>query len=174
VVGVAGVLALAILGVVVAALMQPETYRVERSRVVDAPPELVHAWIDDFSKWPEWSPWEERDPHIRRNFSNPPSGRGASYRWNGNDDVGQGEMTITQSSPSRIDIRLEFIEPFASVAMIHFALAPSGVGTRVTWSMEGTNNFVGKVFAVFMDMDALIGADFEKGLAKLGRVARAR
>ena len=147
---------------------RPADYRVVRSRTVAAPPDVVHGYVSDFHKWPEWSPWEKLDPAMKREFAGAPSGTGAEYRWSGNDDVGEGHMTITDSRPAQsVSIRLEFLKPFAATSTTQFDFAPSGAGTNVTWAMNGHNNFMAKAFSAFMDMDKMIGADFEKGLAGL-------
>lgn len=147
---------------------RPADYRVVRSRTVAAPPDVVHSYVSDFHKWPEWSPWEKLDPAMKRDFAGAPSGTGAQYHWSGNSDVGEGQMTITDSrSPQSVTIRLEFLKPFAATSTTQFDFAPSGAGTNVTWAMNGHNNFMAKAFSAFMDMDKMIGADFEKGLAGL-------
>lgn len=147
---------------------RPADFRVVRTRTVAAPPEVVHGYVNDFRKWPEWSPWEKLDPAMKREFSGPPAGTGAAYHWSGNGDVGEGHMTITDSRPAQgVTIRLEFLKPFAATSTTQFDFAPSGSGTQVTWAMNGHNNFVAKAFSAFMDMDKMVGGDFEKGLAGL-------
>jgi hypothetical protein len=160
-------------GVVV---MQPATYHVERTLGMNAPDSVIYANIDDFRAWADWSPWEKLDPNMKKTYSGPERGVGHGYAWEGSDEVGKGKMTILESSPSSaISIKLEFIEPFASVATSGFELAPEGEGksTNVTWWMDGENNFMGKAFGLFMDMDKMIGADFEKGLASLKAISEA-
>jgi uncharacterized protein YndB with AHSA1/START domain len=162
-----------VLGVVLAALVgliatRPSEFRVARSRTVSAPPEVVHAYVNDFRKWSEWSPWETRDPALRREFSGAPAGPGAVYSWVGNKEVGEGRMTITDSRPPQsITIRLEFIKPFAATNVTQFDFTPSGSGTHVTWAMTGRCNFIAKGISLFMDMDQMVGTEFEKGLATL-------
>ncbi len=147
---------------------RPAHFSISRSRTLAAPPDVVHAHVNDFHKWPAWSPWEKRDPAMTREYSGAPAGPGASYGWKGNNDVGEGRMTITDSRPPQsVTIRLEFIRPFAATNTTQFDFAPSGPGTNVTWTMSGENNFLSKAFSVFMNMDSLIGADFEQGLANL-------
>jgi uncharacterized protein YndB with AHSA1/START domain len=147
---------------------RPADFQVSRSRTVQAPPEVVHAYVNDFSKWPAWSPWEKLDPAMKREVSDPPAGPGASYHWVGNDDVGEGGMTITESQPpSKVVIRLEFLKPWTATSTTQFDFARSGGGTNVTWTMRGHNNFMAKAFSAFMDIDAMVGKDFEKGLENL-------
>ena len=155
---------------------RPDAYHVERSATVDAPTATVFAQIDDFSVWKEWSPWEKKDPAMKRTVSTPPSGVGATYAWEGNKEVGKGKMTITDSRPGeRVAEKLEFIEPFQSQAGITFTLAAeSPTTTKVTWAMDGKHNFVSKAFSVIKPMDGMIGKDFEEGLANLKKVAEAK
>lgn len=152
-------------------VLQPGHFKVSRSTVIPAPPEAVFAVLDGFDHFADWSPWEERDPAMRTEQSGPAAGAGASYRWSGNDEVGEGRMTIIEAVPNqRVAIRLEFIRPFAAVNSSVFTLRPEGDGTRVTWSMSGDQNLVGKAFSLLRSNDAMIGPDFEKGLAALAPV----
>jgi len=165
------VLLVAVVAVLGLAATKPDHYHVERSATISAPPAAVFAQLNDFHKWEAWSPWEKIDPAMKRTFEGSASGKDASYGWVGNDKVGEGRMTIVESEPdSRIGIRLEFIKPWSEVCQSSFALAPESEGTKLTWSMDGTHNYTSKIFCVFMDMDKMIGADFEKGLAQLGTV----
>jgi len=162
----------AVLLVVVAT--RPSTYRVERTTRIAAPPDVVFALVNDFHSWNRWSPWEHLDPSMKRTFGGPPSGLGATYAWTGNDKVGEGNMRITESAPAqKVGIRLEFIKPMASVAQTNFGFRPEGGGTQVSWVMDGKNDFMGKAFALFADLDTMIGNDFEKGLASMRREAEA-
>jgi len=164
-------LAVVLVAFLIVVATRPATYHVERSLQMAAPAETVYATIADFREFPRWSPWSKRDPAMRTTVSTPPSGVGATYAWEGNKDVGKGRMTVTESSaPSRVRQRLEFIEPFASVADTGFDIKPAGQkASMVTWSMDGTNNFMGKAFGIFMNMDRMIGKDFEEGLVNLKR-----
>lgn len=160
------VVAIAVLAGVIAA--RPSELRITRSRIVAAPPTAVHAYVNDFHNWPQWSPWEKLDPSMKREITGSPAGPGAVYYWSGNSEVGEGRMTITDSNPPQsVTIRLEFLKPFAATNMTQFELTPSGAGTQVTWSMTGHHNFISKAFGLFMNMDKIVGADFEKGLANL-------
>lgn len=153
---------------------RPDAYRVERSRAIDAPPEAVFALVADLRAWRPWSPWEKLDPDMTRAYSPDAAGLGAWYAWSGNAQVGRGKMTVVESEPGRrLAFRLEFMEPFESTARTTFAFAPEGGGTKVTWSMDGTNDFLAKTMGVFMDFEAMIGADYERGLAALQTVAEA-
>lgn len=166
---------LAIVGVLAAVVAaQPSAFEVKRSLVMQVPPATVFEQVNDFQKWARWSPWEKLDPAMKKHFSGPPSGVGSSYHWVGNDQVGEGRMTIVEATaPSRIEIRLEFMAPWKATNPTVFRFEPEGTGTRTTWTMTGKNDFVGKAFALAMDMDALVGADFEKGLGALALAAAA-
>ena len=166
------VLGLLLVLIVVIAL-QPAHFHIERSAVVAAPPSAVFEQVNDFHNWPKWSPWEKLDPGMKKTFSGSPAGSGAAYAWAGNDKAGEGKMTITGSKPSeQVDIQLEFIKPFAATNQATFKLTPSGAGTNVQWAMEGNNGFVSKAFALFVDVDKMVGKDFEQGLANLNVAAK--
>lgn len=164
---------LAVLSGIIA--LQPAEFRVVRSASIATPPERVFAAVNNFHQWRAWSPWEELDPNMKRTFDGPAAGTGSKYGWAGNDDVGEGGMTILESKPNElIRIRLEFIKPFASEATTEFVFKPEGGGTRVDWIMSGNNGFISKAFCLFMGgMDRMVGPDFEKGLAKMKSVAEA-
>jgi hypothetical protein len=169
------VLAVLVAGLLVVVARRPDAYHVERSLEIDAPAAVIFPSVGDLRAFGEWSPWEKRDPAMKKTFSAATSGVGASYAWEGNKEVGKGKMTIVESrSPEHVADRLEFLEPFASVADTAIDLKPSGDKTRVTWSMDGKNNFVGKAFSLVMNMDKMIGKDFEDGLASLKRVTEAK
>lgn len=157
---------------VIVVRMQPAQFQVERSATIAAPPATVFGLVNNFHEWEKWSPWAALDPDMTTTFEGPEAGVGAVYSWSGNDQVGEGRMEITGSEPSeRIVIDLAFLKPFAATNVTTFLFAPVGDGTEVTWRMEGTNNFIAKAFNLMMDMDAMIGADFEKGLAAMGEAA---
>jgi len=166
-------LAIAVLLIVIAT--RPAQFTVTRSARIGAAPDVVFPLIDDFHAWTNWSPWEKLDPDLKREYSGAPRGTGAQYAWSGNDQVGKGSMTITDSRPSeRVEIRLEFKEPFAATNVTTFSLKPAASGTEVEWAMAGDNNFMGKAMSLFMDMDQMVGKDFEQGLGNLRGVAEAR
>ena len=156
--------------------MQPDTYKVTRTGEIAAPPAEVFALINDFHKWDGWSPWAKLDPAMKTTYSGADSGTGASYYWIGNDQVGEGRMTITASQPTQsVKINLEFLKPFASKADNDFTVTPSGTGTKVEWAMVGEHNFISKAMGLAMGgMDKMIGPDFEKGLAQMKTLAEKR
>jgi hypothetical protein len=157
---------LAVFAVIVAT--RPATFHIERSVVVSAPPALPFARVNDFHRWAEWSPYEKLDPNLKKTYEGPAAGVGATYSWVGDNKVGEGKMTIEKSNePSVIGIKLQFFKPFAATNVGTFTFAPVADGTKVTWAMDGENSFGGKAAGLFMDMDKLVGTDFEKGLATL-------
>ena len=166
------IIAVLIAGVLVLAATKPDTFRVQRAASIKAPPEKVFAILNDFQKWGAWSPWEKKDPAMKRTFGATTSGKGAKYAWEGNKDVGKGSMEIAESSPSsRLTIKLDFIEPFEGHNIVDFTLEPKGDSTTVSWNIHGPMPFVSKVISVFCSMDSMIGKDFETGLASLKAVA---
>ena len=150
------------------AATRPDTFRLERSIDIKAPPEKIFSLIDNFKNWAAWSPWEKLDPALKRTYSGPESGKGAAYAWEGNNDVGAGRMEIVESSPSsKVGIKLDFTRPFEAHNRTEFTLAPSGDTTKVTWAMSGPNPFFARLIQIFMSMDKMVGGDFERGLANM-------
>jgi hypothetical protein len=165
------VLVILILGLVAVVAMQPANFRISRSATMAAPPSQVFDQVNDFHNWEAWSPWAKLDPTMKTTYSGPEAGTGASYSWSGNNKVGEGRMTISESQPHElVRIQLEFLRPFAAKNQAEFTFQPAGNQTQVTWGMTGTNNFMAKAFNLVMNMDKLVGKDFEKGLAQLKTV----
>lgn len=163
-----GTLLLFVATVLIIAAAKPDDFRVERSKLISAPPEVLYTIVNDFRTWEQWSPWEKLDPNMKKTFAGPLSGAGSSYAWEGNEDVGKGKMEILESTPhSLIKIKLEFIVPFPVSNTTEFTLTPAEGGTKVVWAMYGSSPYISKLFSVFMDMDAMIGKDFEEGLSNL-------
>ena len=154
--------------------LQPSEFVVTRSATMNAPPEEVFAQVNDFHAWQNWSPWAKLDPNAKATFEGPESGEGAIFRWAGNDEVGEGNMQITQSTPNeRIVMALEFLKPFPASNITEFTFKPEGDGTTVTWTMSGHNNFIGRAICLFMDMDEMVGGQFEQGLANIRAIVEA-
>ena len=161
-------LAVIIVVLVVIVALQPSDFRVARSTTISAPPPAVFAQVNDFHKWEAWNPWGKIDPAMKQTYEGALSGPGAIYTWSGNNEVGEGRMTITDSRPSDlIRDKLEFFKPFAGTNTAEFAFKPEGNQTLVTWSMFGEKNFIAKAVHLVMNMDKMIGGQFEKGLADM-------
>ena len=159
---------------VVVVAMQPSEFRVARSTTISAPPPAVFAQVNDFHKWEAWNPWGKIDPAMKQTYEGAPAGPGAIYTWVGNKNVGEGRMTLTESRPSDlIRIKLEFFKPFAGTNIAEFTFKPAGNQTAVTWSMTGKNNFMAKAIHLFMNMDKMIGGQFEMGLAQMKSIVEA-
>ena len=165
-------IAVVLVGFLAFVATRPAQYHVERKVAIAAPAEVIYAELEDLRRWAAWSPWDKLDPNLKKSFEGPERGVGQSYTWQGNDDVGTGKMTITSAEPLKhVRYKLEFFEPMESQAQADMTLAQAGDKHEVTWGMDGENNFVGKLFCVFVDMDKMIGKDFEKGLAQLKTIA---
>lgn len=166
---VLAVLFVLLAGLVGVIAMQPAEYRVERTITISAPPEKVFAHINDFHRWDAWSPWAKLDPQMKVTFEGPEAGAGSIYRWEGNSDVGAGQMTVLESRPhENVRIKLDFLKPFESTADNEFRISDENGSAKVVWSMVGSNNFLSKAYGLFMGgMDKAIGPDFEKGLRQL-------
>ncbi len=167
-------LAVIVLGFVGVVAMRPSEYRVARTATIAASAPAVFAQVNDFHKWDAWNPWAKLDPAMKQAYAGAPAGIGAIYTWSGNNAVGEGRVTLTESRPSDLlRIRLECLKPFATTSTAEFSFKPEGDHTAVTWSMTGKVNFMAKVVHLFMDMDRMIGGNFEKGLAQLKSVVEA-
>lgn len=159
---------LLILVLVIFAMTKPNEFSIRRSISIHAPPERVYALIADFRQWAKWSPWEKLDASMRKTWSGAEAGTGAVYEWEGNKQVGVGRMEILDAaSPSMIDIKLSFFRPFRAENRTLFTLTPAGDGTNVTWDMSGVNNLMFKIMGIVMNMDKMVGRDFEKGLSAM-------
>jgi hypothetical protein len=157
------------------AALQPSDFRVSRSATISAPPSEIFPHVNELSKWQAWSPYDKRDPALKRTYSGPDSGTGASYHWNGNKQVGEGTMKIIESHPNElVKIDLHFIRPFEGTSIAAFTFEPEGAGTtRVTWNLEGKHTLIPKAMGLIMSMDKMIGSDFEAGLRNLKSVVEA-
>jgi Polyketide cyclase / dehydrase and lipid transport len=168
---IAVVLGIAIAIVLIVAATKPNIFSVQRATTMKAPPEKIFSLINDFHRWGTWSPWENKDPAMKRIFSGAASGTGAIYAWEGNKNVGSGRMEILEASlPSKIVIKLDFIKPFEGHNTAEFTMLPQGDATHVNWVMHGPSPFIGKIMHVFINMDRMVGKDFEIGLANLKRL----
>jgi uncharacterized protein YndB with AHSA1/START domain len=169
---IAAIVVVAVVAVLVYAATRPDTFRVQRTASIKAPPEKIFATLNDFQRWGAWSPWETKDPAMKRTFSGAEKGRGAVYEWDGDKNVGKGRMEITESSPpSKVALDLNMMKPFEASNTVEFTLEPQGDVTRLTWAMNGRTPYIAKIVHVFVDMDRMLGKDFETGLANLKTLA---
>ncbi|RJF87821.1 polyketide cyclase [Oleomonas cavernae] len=165
---IALVLVVVVAGLLIFAATKPDSFRIERTASIKAPPEKIFALINDLHQWTRWSPYEKIDPALKRTYGGAEAGKGATYEWSGNKNVGSGRMEILDTQvPSRILIKLDFMTPFEGHHTAEFTLVPTGETTSVTWAMYGTHPFLGKVIGIFFNMDKMVGGQFEEGLANL-------
>lgn len=168
-----GVLAVAVAGLLLyASVTQPDTFRIQRAAVINAPHEKVYGILTDLRRGSEWSPFEKKDPAMKKSYSGPATGRGAAMEWDSNSDSGAGKLTIADATPSKITLNLDMTKPMTASNIVEYALAPQGNATNVTWSMRGPMNIISKVMCTFMSMDKMIGTEFEKGLHDLNTLAQ--
>jgi hypothetical protein len=165
------VVVIAVAGVLIYAATKPDSFRVERSISIKAPPDKIMARVADLRGWTAWSPYEKKDPGMKRTYAGAPAGKGAIYEWDGNKEVGHGRMEILEATPSKVVIKLDFVTPFEAHNTAEFTARPNGEGTAVTWAMYGPSPYVAKVMQTVMNMDRMIGKDFEAGLQSLKSVA---
>jgi polyketide cyclase/dehydrase/lipid transport protein len=167
-------LAVVVAGLVVVIALQPADFRVSRTATIAAPAPVVFAQVNDFHNWAAWSPWAKLDPAMKQTYEGAAAGPGAVYTWVGNREVGEGRMTIVESRPGDlVRVRLDFVKPFAGTSVAEFTFRPEGDRTAVTWTMTGEKNFVAKGIHLVMNMDRMIGDQFDKGLAAMKTVAEA-
>jgi uncharacterized protein YndB with AHSA1/START domain len=165
---IAVILAIAIAVVLILAATKPSSLRVQRAVSIKAPPEEIFPLISDFHQWLTWSPYEQKDPAMKRTYGGAERGKGAVYAWDGDKNVGSGRMEILEATaPQKIVIKLDFFKPFEGHNTAEFTMLPQGDGTHVTWLMHGPANFMSRLIQVFMNLDRMIGRDFEAGLANL-------
>ena len=168
---IAVMLAIAIAAVLILAATKPDTLRVQRTASIKAPAERIFPLINDFHHWSGWSPYEHKDPAMKRTYSGAERGKGAVYAWEGNKNVGSGRMEILEATaPHKIIIKLDFFKPFEGHNTAEFTMLPQGDGTHVTWADARSRRFMAKVMQVFMNLDNMIGKDFEAGLANLKKL----
>src|ERR1700712_3114290 len=168
---IAVILAIAIAVILILAATKPDTIRVQRATSIKAPADKIFPLINDFHQWGTWSPYENKDPGMKRIYSGAESGKGAVYAWDGNNNVGSGRMEILDTAvPSKIVIKLDFFKPFEGHNTAEFTMLPQGDATNLTWVMHGPARFMSKVMQVFMNLDNMIGRDFETGLANLKKL----
>jgi hypothetical protein len=155
--------------------LRPDTFKIARSAIVDAPPERIYPLINDLHDWEQWSPWAKLDPEQVVTFEGSPLGAGAVMNWSGNKKVGAGKMKIKESSQNeRVRLKIQFLKPMRAINDVQFDLKPIGeTRTEVIWTMSGKNEFIAKAMHAFMNMDKIVGADFERGLANLKSIAEA-
>ena len=169
---IVAVLVVIVAGILIYAATRPDDFRVQRTATIKAPPEKIFALINDLRSWNLWSPYEKKDPAMKRTFSGAASGKGAVYEWDGDKNVGKGRMEITEATPSaKILIKLDFIKPFEGHNTAEFTMEPKSDGTVVTWAMYGSASLMMKAMGLFMNMDNMIGNDFAAGLASLKAAA---
>ena len=169
----AGLAVLAAVVVLLLAARKPDTLRVERSLVVQAPPAKIFSWLDDPKRTSEWSPWDKKDPAMRKTYSGAAKGVGAVYEWDGSKEIGAGRLEIVEVVPdAKVVMKLHFLRPMEGRSAAEYRVVPKpGGASEVSWSFEGPSSFVSKIMAVFLDMDKMIGGEFEKGLADLKAIA---
>ena len=161
-------IAVAALGaLLIFAATRPDTFSVQRSASIKAPPDKVHGLINDMRVFNTWNPYNLKDPNVRGEYQGPQAGPGAIYHFSGNKDVGKGSIAIVDTAPSKVTMKLDMIEPFEGHNVVEFVLAPKGDTTEVTWAMHGPSPYIAKLVGLFMNMDRMIGRDFEAGLANL-------
>jgi uncharacterized protein YndB with AHSA1/START domain len=169
---VGSIIAVAIAIILILAAMKPDVFRIQRSITIAAQAEKIFPQLNDFQRWPTWSPYEHKDPNMKRSFSGPASGPGAIYAWDGDKNVGQGRIEITEMAPNqRLAFNLVMLKPFEAQNKGEFTLAPQGNATVVTWTMHGPTPYLAKIMHVFFNMDRMVGGDFEAALANLKAVA---
>lgn len=172
---VLAVIVAVVVAVLILAATRPPSFEVKRSLDIVAPPGRIYPLIADFREWGRWSPYEKLDPALRRDFSGAAAGQGAVYAWEGNGKAGAGRMEILEAAPERgVDIKLDFTRPFRANNRAAFHFDRVGEATRVTWSMQGAAPFMARLMGLFINMDRLIGKDFEQGLANLKAAAEQR
>ncbi|MGA2103112.1 MAG: SRPBCC family protein [Candidatus Sulfotelmatobacter sp.] len=169
---IVAIVAVLIAGVLLYAASKPNTFLIQRSITINAPPDRIFALVNDFHNWSVWAPQDKDDPTLTRTYSGPVSGKGAVSEWIGSGSSGRGRMSIVESQPPRnISVKVDFVKPFEAHNVNDFTIEPQGTLTTVTWRMQGTNVYAMKVMSIFLNMDRFMGKHFEAGLANLKAAA---
>ena len=167
-------LAAVIAVILVVAAFRPTHFSIQRSTAIAAPAALVYAQVNNLHTWQDFSPWTKLDPNAKISYAGPVEGTGAVFAWSGNSDVGEGKMTITESRPAEaVRFRLDFVKPMEGTSNVEFAFKQAGGQTTVTWTMSGENNYLARIMCLFMNMDKMVGGQFEQGLASLKTLSEA-
>jgi Polyketide cyclase / dehydrase and lipid transport len=168
------VIAALIAVVLLYATTRPDSFRVARSASIKAPPERLHALINDMHAFNTWNPYARKDPTMKGSYTGPTSGKGAAYAWE-SDKVGTGSLEIIDTAvPGSVAMKLDFVKPFEAHNTAAFTIQPEAGATRVTWAMQGPVPYLAKLMHLFFNMDQMVGKDFEDGLANLKTLAEAR
>ena len=161
-----------IAAILIVAARKQADFSVRRAIRINAPQADIFPLIADFRRWSAWSPYEKKDLAMTKTYSGASSGKGAVYEWAGNSNVGHGRMEIAEvATPSKITILLHFIKPFEARNIAEFALDDAGGATNLSWTMRGNMPFFGQLMSLFLNMDKMVGKDFEAGLAQLKAIA---
>jgi carbon monoxide dehydrogenase subunit G len=158
----------------VAAAFRPDTFRVQRTLRIAAPPAAIHPLINNMARMNSWNPFVKKDPNLQGRYRGPAEGPGAAYDFAGNREVGKGTVEITGSTPGRITMLLHMQEPMAGRNAIEFLLVPQGNATEVTWAMQGPSPYVARLMGLVFNMDRMVGGSFDAGLADLKALAEGR
>lgn len=170
-----GVVATLILLFVIVVATRPSEFRISRSTAIAAPPEIVFEQVNNLRNWDGWSPWAKLDPNAKHSFDGPEEGEGAAFLWSGNDKIGEGDMKIVESEPPKlVRMKLHFVRPMEDTCDTEFTFQPQGKETKITWTMSGKQNFVGKAICMFMNMDKMVGDQFNEGLGSMKQIAEAK
>jgi uncharacterized protein YndB with AHSA1/START domain len=169
---IAGLVVVLVAALLIFAATKPKDFRIRRSILINAHPEKVFAFINDFHQWSLWAPQDRENPSLTRTYSGRESGLGAISDWKGNGNAGVGRMSIIESTvPSTISVRVDWSKPFKVTNINEFVLQPAQGQTKVIWTMRGDNLYVMKLMSVFVNMDKQMGSHFETGLADLKSAA---
>jgi len=159
-------------GILAVAATRSDTFRVQRSASIDAAADRIYPLINDLHRFNTWNPFERKDPNLKRSYSGAGSGKGALYAFDGNGNVGKGTIEIIDSAaPSKVTMTLHMLQPFETRNTVDFILQPKGDTTEVTWAMHGPVPYFAKIMHLFIDMDRMVGGEFEAGLASLKAIA---
>lgn len=169
---IAIIVVVAVAAVLFYAATKPDVFRVQRTASIKAPPEKIFAFINDLHRWEAWSPYDKKDPAMKKSYNGAASGKGAGFEWDGNSEIGKGRLAITDTTPPAwVALQLDMLKPFEAHNVVEFTLEPKDGATDVTWTMHGPMPYISKVMSIFIDMDRMVGKDFETGLASLKAVA---
>lgn len=164
----------ALCGFLIYVALKPSACTISREIVIQASPEALFSYINNSKKMNDWMPWQDSDPGVKMQYSGPEEGVGSKSSWDSNGKMGVGNAVVIESIPNKsVKTQLTYTKPMEMSQLAEVTLTPVDGATKVKWSVDGHNGFLFRLMGIIMNVEKMVGGEFEKGLAKLKTVAEA-